>query len=114
MVVKLVAPANAALPIVVTPLGIVILVKRDALSNAEAPILVTPLGMSAVPAHEELSVTTLSVIVNEPVVQFTVDVVACALSTCANPTSTNPTVRINATRRNTRPGKEPQPDTTFS
>jgi hypothetical protein len=31
MVVKLVAPANAALPIVVTPLGIVTLVKLDAL-----------------------------------------------------------------------------------
>jgi hypothetical protein len=102
------------LPILVTPLGIVILVKLDALTNAESPILVTPLGMSAVPVHVEPLETTLSVIVNEPVVHATVDVVACALPTCADPTSTNPTVRINATRRNTRPGKEPQPDTTFS
>ena len=49
-------------------------------------MLVTSLGMTAVPVHVEPFPTTLSVIVNEPVVQFTVDVVACALSTWANPT----------------------------
>jgi hypothetical protein len=77
-------------------------------------MLVTSLGMTAVPVHVEPFPTALLVIVNEPVVQFTVDVVACALSTWANPTSTNPTARINATRRTTRLDTEPQPDTTLS
>jgi hypothetical protein len=42
---KLDAFWNAELPILVTPLGIVMLVKRDASMNAESLILVTPLGI---------------------------------------------------------------------
>jgi hypothetical protein len=64
--VNLVAPLNALSLMLVTVLGIVTLVKNVALLNAKLPMLVTPLGMFAVPVHDELPMTTLFWISNDP------------------------------------------------
>ena len=73
--VSAVAPLNAESPIEVSTLPAVKVteVSAVALKNAESSIEVTVFGISAAPVHIVCVVTTLSVIVNEPLVlQLTV------------------------------------------
>jgi len=63
----------------------VIAVRSLAFKNASSPMDVTPTGMVAVPAQNMPSVTTVSVIVNVPLIEHASVVVAACASVPFNP-----------------------------
>jgi hypothetical protein len=81
MPVSLLAPANAFCPMVVSwlPDAKVTVARALAAMNAKSPMEVTTAGIVALPAQSLCLVTTLSVIVNVPLIEHaTVVVAACA------------------------------------